>query len=176
MNFSMNLFTGRELAAMRNIVQTGNTEFSAGIEEMKIRVAKAFPEPLWSQRYFQAIVIRNALTELGAYNTCEIAGDWVWYVPGTPRYVIPAEGGKPIDIRPIAYPERYNEYLEAIVNRPISELATIVKFLAATEDSGFLYPLLTCTDSDRRYWKLTWREPKFWNLNVIYIRKGTYNA
>ncbi|QVW55068.1 hypothetical protein pEaSNUABM29_00024 [Erwinia phage pEa_SNUABM_29] len=172
MNITMNLYTKRE----RNILEAGVTPevLAAGdinIDPLKVKVAELFPQDEWDVWYFRCSAVLNAIKELSAYQNAPYMGIWRWYVPRTPFYLYYGSDDTKTHIRTVATPARLDSYLETIVDRPHSELASIVSVLSQVKHDAILDIDMKIADNRRHYWELTWTCARYENINVVYIKR-----
>ena len=169
----MNFYSTRERAKLL-AMQTPDGDVDEGlvVDPLKMEIAFRYSEHLWSEMYCKVKVVVHALQELGRYNTCKRLHGWVWYVPRTPKNI--AFDSNPdvrVEILPVAHPERLDEYLEVIWNRPRVELAEIIKIIQAVELPGLGWVTWDSPDVNHNYWALSWVAGSFHNHNIVYLNR-----
>ncbi|AFQ96591.1 hypothetical protein G173_gp046 [Erwinia phage phiEaH2] len=170
LTINMNFFTKRE----RQVLESGAAAVSPdlNIDPLKAKVAEMFPVGEWDIWYFRCRSVANALTQLSNYHPSARVEDWIWRVPRTPTSVMYEGGEKQVYIKPVANPPRLNEFLEVIWDRPREELRAIVNVLSALQIDGVMGLRMESRDDKKSYWELSWTEPKFENVNLIFLHRG----
>ncbi|QVW28647.1 hypothetical protein pEaSNUABM8_00150 [Erwinia phage pEa_SNUABM_8] len=171
----MSFFTKRERAFLSKCTTIGlNIKRTAAdeqltIEPIKAYIASNFPEKEWDDVYRLAFTVHHALITLAEYNTCKRLDGWTWFVPRTPDHFHMAGVTEPVFVKPIAHPERLDESLEMLWDRPRQELMKAVNIL---RESG-KFPDVQMQTPDRKsmYWRLSWYAGEFHNRNVIYLNR-----
>lgn len=140
------------------------------VEPIKEMIAKRYPEESWDDWYRNALLVHGSLMALAEYNTCKRLEGWVWGVPRTPDNLYFATNpNTPVPILTVAHPERLDEHLRVIWDRPRQELMMIIELLT---DSGKLKDIeVDSPDKKHIYWRLSWRGGRFHNRNVIYLHR-----
>lgn len=169
----MNFYSSRERANLIALQTPGMAvDETLAIDPLKEEVARRYPESKWNEMYCKAKVVVHALQELGRYNTSKRLQGWVWYVPRTPvKMAFETKPDDRVAIQPIAHPERLDEYLEVIWNRPRAELAEIIKLIQAVELVGLTWVIWDSPDVNHNYWALSWVAGPFHNHNIIYLNR-----
>ncbi|ANZ48430.1 hypothetical protein BIZ78_gp145 [Erwinia phage vB_EamM_Caitlin] len=172
----MSFFTKRErgflskcLAQGLPIAKTAAAE-QLTIEPIKEVIAKRYPEENWDEWYRDALLVHGSLMALAEYNSCKRLDGWTWYVPRTPDRIHFANNpNEPVLIMPIAHPERLDEHLRVIWDRPRQELMMLIELLM---DSGKLTTIeVDSPDKKHVYWRLSWIAGPFHNRNIMYLHR-----
>lgn len=172
----MSFFTKRERGFLVNCVDKGHSipktagDHALTIEPIKALIATRFPEDEWDDWYRNALLVYGSLVALAEYNTCKRLEGWLWDVPRTPNRIhFAADPNNPVQIIPITHPERMNEHLQVIWDRPRQELLAIIELLQV---SGKLESVsVDSPDKKHVYWRLSWRGGKFHNRNIMYLHR-----
>ncbi|ANZ48705.1 hypothetical protein BIZ83_gp148 [Erwinia phage vB_EamM_ChrisDB] len=172
----MSFFTKRERGFLTKCLTQGlsiatNAQAEAlTIEPIKEVIAKRYPEENWDDWYREALLVHGSLMALAEYNTCKRLDGWTWYVPRTPdRLHLADNPDEPFTIMPIAHPERLDEHLRVIWDRPRQELMMIIELL--TDSGKFKAIEVDSPDKKHVYWRLTWTAGPFHNRNIIYLHR-----
>lgn len=170
LTINMNFYTKRE----RQALESGPTAISPdlNIDPLKAKVAEMFPKDEWDIWFFRCRSVANALAQLSAYHPAVRTTDWVWRVPRTPTSITYEQGKEPLPIKPVATPQRLNEFLEVIWDRPRDELRAIVNVLKVVGVDGVKNLRMESRDEKKSFWELTWTEPRFENTNIVFLHRG----
>lgn len=169
----MNFYTKRELTHLAMLKQPGMAiDPEIKIDPLKEEIAMNYPEAEWNDWYCKVKMVTYALMELARYNTCKRLQGWTWYVPRTPsQLAFETNPEEKVAIRPVIHPERLDVHLEAIWNRPRTELAEIIRIIQRVEIPGLTWVTWDSVDVNKNFWVLSWVGGPFHNHNHIYLNR-----